>query len=291
LIDLKLYPSWFRLDPLVRSIVVPSLAEEFIPPADVIVATAWHTAESVARYDKSRGRKFYYVQEFETLRGPEQRVLATYRLPLRKIVINQWTKQMIEEMGEHVAGIVPHGLDATIYRVLIPPQQRKECAGMMYSPSRIKGTQEGFAALEGAKRRFPWLKAIVYGAFRRPRNLPQWIDYFRDPTDEELVRLYNQISIFVCPSWVEGWGLPAFESMACGCALVTTDNGGVREFSRPGESALYSPPKDPAGLTRNLIRLLQDPELRIRLAYAGLDSVRRFSWDKAVTRFEEILRV
>ena len=48
-------------------------------------------------------------------------------------------------------------------------------------------------------------------------------------TNEELVATYNQAHLVVCPSLYEGFGLPAAEAMACGCAVVATDGGALPE--------------------------------------------------------------
>jgi glycosyltransferase involved in cell wall biosynthesis len=56
--------------------------------------------------------------------------------------------------------------------------------------------------------------------------------------------------------------------MACGCAVATTDCGGNREYARNEETALVSDPDDLASLENNVLRLLSDEELRVRIALA-----------------------
>ena len=56
--------------------------------------------------------------------------------------------------------------------------------------------------------------------------LPDWIEYHHDPKQEVIVELYNEASIWLQASVLEGFGLTALEAMACGAALVTTDCGG-----------------------------------------------------------------
>ena len=54
------------------------------------------------------------------------------------------------------------------------------------------------------------------------------------------------------------------ESCACGVLLVTTNAGGIPYLVRHEESALLTNCGDYAGLARNAIRLLEDPELAQR---------------------------
>ena len=65
--------------------MVPMIADRFLPDADVVVATAWPTAPSVARLSRSKGVKCYLIQHRELDSGPSAAVDATYRLPLFRI--------------------------------------------------------------------------------------------------------------------------------------------------------------------------------------------------------------
>ena len=65
----------------------------------------------------------------------------------------------------------------------------------------------------------------------------------------------------------------------CGTALVTTDTGGSRDYALNEETALVSPPKNPEALAENLIRILTDESLRLRLTENGYQKIKQFSWD------------
>jgi glycosyltransferase involved in cell wall biosynthesis len=58
--------------------------------------------------------------------------------------------------------------------------------------------------------------------------------------------------------------------MASGCAVVTTDCGGVTDYARDGENCLLVPPRDPGAIASAIRRLLDDPLLRSRLSEAGV---------------------
>ena len=67
-----------------------------VPEADVVVATWWETAEWVAGLAPSKGAKVYFVQGHEIYPWlPQKRCRATYRLPLRKIVVSRWLREII----------------------------------------------------------------------------------------------------------------------------------------------------------------------------------------------------
>ena len=66
----------------------------------------------------------------------------------------------------------------------------------------------------------------------------------RGLSQEALGREYAAARVFVVGSWFEGFCQPGLEALACGTPLVTTDNGGCREYARDGETALVVPPQD-----------------------------------------------
>jgi glycosyltransferase involved in cell wall biosynthesis len=70
---------------------------------------------------------------------------------------------------------------------------------------------------------------------------------------------------------------------------VTTDNGGSEDFAFHAETALVSPPRDVDALVRNIVELLTDDVLRVRLAEAGNEYVRRFDWDESAAVLEGFL--
>jgi glycosyltransferase involved in cell wall biosynthesis len=74
--------------------------------------------------------------------------------------------------------------------------------------------------------------------------------------------------------------------MACGAALVTTANGGSRDYAVDGETALVRPVGDACGLAAALVELVSDGGLRSRLAAAGERHVRRFDWDEGARTLE-----
>ena len=139
------------------------------------------------------------------------------------------------------------------------------------------------AALELVHERLPEAKAIVFSQRLPPDPLPAWVEAVEAPSQTQLAEdLYDRCSVFLQSSVWEGFGFTAVEAMACGCALVTTDNGGSRDYALPGRTALVSPPKDEVAMADGVERLLTDDALRIRLAEAGGAHVRfQFDWDRA----------
>lgn len=277
---------WFDLDVRVELPLVAHPDAGRLPAADALIATAWQTAPWVAAAAGGPTRGFYFVQGYETWDDAET-VRATWRLPLRKIVISRWLEELAAEMGEGGrTSRVPNGVDLEAFGVDVPPAERPLRVGALLSPH--KG-EETVAVLAAARERLPELEAATFGATDPPGGLPGWVRHERLPDGPTLRRFYNSCAIFLQASRQEGWGLPGSEAMACGCALVTYDNGGSREYASDGESAVVVAEHEPARLTEAIVALAADRERRLALAGRGRERVAELTWERAVTAMERVL--
>jgi glycosyltransferase involved in cell wall biosynthesis len=292
--------AWWRNVRSEGSTFVPDLAArvrwvgrwrpERLPDADVLLATAWQSAPVVAAAGARCGEKFYLVQHYESLyHGQAERVDATYRLPLRKIVISTWLRDVMRERFGAAAEVLVTPVDPRLFHPVpdaAPPGPPRVL--MLHHEYPWKGVADGMAAVARARRRGAELVLVGFGA-RAPRDPLPYDEFHENPPQEALARLYAGCAVYLCPSWDEGLGMPAMEAMACGTALVTYDNGGSRDYARDGETALVARRRDIDDLAAGLERLIADPALRRRLARAGHELVTRaFDWDTAVERIERL---
>lgn len=225
-----------------------------------------------------------------TLTYLEIRPGRLWQTPLRTVVVSRWLYTLGEQLRDKDIFYVPIAIDHAKYRVLRPIHPRPKRVAMLYSLAPSKGSQDGIEALTIAKGKCPEMGAVLFGTTSRPKTLPAWIEYRRNPRQERLVgEIYNGSSIYLCSSWSEGFGLPAAEAMGCGCAVVTTDCGGIRDFALNGRTALVSPPQNPGLLAENLVRVLADEGLRNRLAEEGRQEIQQFTWERSTTLLEQVI--
>lgn len=281
--------KWFPVEPAVRMLWVPTLSSRFIPDGDLVLATAWATAEWVAEYPASKGEKFYLIQSWETWDGPEDRVRATWMTPLTKIVVARWLRDIGVKLGVECS-YIPNGIDFDRFGLDTPIEGRSPTRMMMlYHPHPVKGSADGLEALALVQKAMPDLCVTLFGTCAPDPAFPRWIDYRRLPGQPNLRALYNQASIFIAPARTEGWPLPPAEAMLCGAALAATDIGGHREYAVHEETALLSPARSPQKLADNVLTLARNPELRRNIARQGQECIRKYGWGKAVDCFELLL--
>lgn len=280
--------KWFALRPEVNVLWVPMPDASGVPAGDVIVATSWETAEMVAEYPPDRGHGFYLVQHVEDWSGPRERVEQTWRLPLCKIVISRWLQETVEKVGEKTV-FIPNGLDNREFGIDLPPEKRTPKRLIMpWSRIKWKGSRDGLEAVKLVHREHQDIQLNLFGLDHFPGRLQDWMHYDRNPSRTRLREIYNEAAIFVGPSWSEGWGLPPCEAMLSGAVAVITDNPGHREFAVHEVNALMSPPKHPELLAKNILRLLNDQDLRLQLATRGAEDIRAFDWDQSVSDMESL---
>lgn len=279
---------WFKIDPQVELPVVDYPRPESLPDADATIATAWQTASCVAGATASTTAGFQLVQGFEP-RDSIEEMRGTWHLPLHKIVVSHWLEELAISLGEgRRTSLVRSGFDTRWLGVDRSPAERAPRVGSLLSP--YKQRDDVIAALTMAQARVPGLSAVTFGIGERPDDLPGWIEYERLPSQADLRRLYNSCSIFLQATQNEGWGLAATEAMACGCALVTYENGGSREYAFDRRTALVVARHRPEGLGAAIAELATDPELRLELVERGRQTVESFPWSRAVDEFERVLQ-
>lgn len=282
---------WQPIDKRVRMLFTPSSESRYLPDGDAIFATAWHTVNSVLNSPAEKGEKCYFIQHYEVWQGPKDLVDATWRAPLRKVVIANWLMEKGQELGASDLTYIPNSINHDIYHLTHPVEARSRQVAMMYSREEFKGSVYGIQALEIAKRRFPDLKAVFFSTSRAEASIPEWIEYHRSPPLKFMVdEIYGRSSIFLSPSLAEGWPLPPAEAAACGCAIVSANNGGVREYVEHEVTGLLAPVKDAESLAASVIRLFEDERLRIMLAKACNQRISSLDWERSTDKLELFLK-
>jgi len=95
--------------------------------------------------------------------------------------------------------------------------------------------------------------------------------------ENELVDLYNAASIYIFPSFYEGFGLPPLEAMACGTPVAASDASCIPEVIGKGNAAFFNP-KDYEEMAQVIHALYKDKAMQEELVRKGLIRVGEFSW-------------
>lgn len=190
--------------------------------------------------------------------------------------------------GEHRDDLAPHSKPYILFVGNIKPN--KNLVRLMDAFAKIMskvthdlvivGKQEGFITGDAAVK-------------TKAAKLEDRVIFTGPVGDDILRRYYRHADVFVFPSLYEGFGFPPLEAMKCGCPVVASDAGSLREVC--GEAAYYIDPFDIDDLSRGLLGVLTDEAMKTRLRARGLERVKSFTWDASITAhaaiFSELLEL
>ncbi len=286
-------PAWFDLKAQV--IRVPYLAEKWIPDADIIIATWWVHAYDIVKYSESKGKKFYFVRDYEIWDGLRKHVDKSYTLSLHRIASSIWLKKLIEETFQAPClGPIPNGINTDLFY----SEGNFEChtpkrIGLLYRRDKRKGSKDALEALIHVQEKYPDVQCVLFG---ERISLPDEhlvdklknMEYHPILNKDELRKIYNSLDIFVFPSHQEGFGNPPMEAMACGAACICTKTGAVPDYTIENQTALLVNPHSVSQLMEKIVYLLENEEKREEIAQNGYNHIQEFSWDRSTKRLEEL---
>jgi len=273
-----------------RLLAVKTITDNTVPDADILIATAWETAEWAAGLSESKGSRFYLIQGYETWAGSRKRVHQTYGLPFKKITISNWLQKKVEMIsGDANIEIIPNASDFSIETPEAEPHKRTYHVGMTYSPIPNKGCDTGISALWKLKAEHPWLKFVIFGSEAPMQKLPPDTDVFVKPAQEKIGSLYQDTSIWLSTSFEEGFCLPALEAMSCGAVIVASDSKGVRDIVDHEYDGFLVTPGDPDELTEKAGLFIKSPYLMKVFHRRGIDKSKTFDWDSSADKLDAIL--
>jgi glycosyltransferase involved in cell wall biosynthesis len=264
-----------------------SLEETALPDADLLIVNAdAEDAAVAATLPARKGRPVLFLQGYGEPGNPS--VVANLKRVDVAITGAHW---LVDEAARHGCNAihVTYGIDRSSFYRGSPAGERPPVLAMMTHVLDWKGTGDGLRALDLVRDRMPEVDIRLYG-LQQPDFPAQFLAELSGnrPAIGELMR---DCAVFVCPSWEEGFGLSGLEAMACGAALATTDTKGSRDYAFDGQTALVTQPRSPDALAESVLALLEDVQLRDRIASGGADFAAETypDWAAAARRLLEVL--
>ncbi len=217
--------------------------------------------------------------------------------------------------------IVPPGVD-TAHFYPIPPDEAKEFIGIP-SDSRLllyvgrieplKGIDTLIKAIaimrdKGIIERYCCLCLSIIGgdpnggagdvsgemkrllALCQEHGLDELITFLGHRSQDTLPYYYSAAEAVLMPSHYESFGMVALEAMACGTPVVASEVGGLAYLVRDGETGFHFPAEDAQALSEKLIALIEDNELRARMAQKATEVAKEYDWEKIAVRIVEVYK-
>ncbi|MBP5406289.1 glycosyltransferase [bacterium] len=156
----------------------------------------------------------------------------------------------------------------------------------------FKGGEFVFKAFEKLKNRNDILFLNIGG--ENGQKSENWLDfgYVNDP--KIMAKLYSAADIYLFPTLADNCPLTAIESLACGLPVVTFETGGVPEIVENEESGFVVEYKNGEKLVEALEKLLNNDELREKMAENAISASKKFSSERMaldyMKLYEELLK-
>lgn len=273
----------------IQETAVYTVNDNNVPDADYVIATALVTVYMVEKLSPKKGKKIYFIQGFENWGKSDADVYKTYGLGMLNIAVSKWLYELVTVHSSSSTYYLPNAIDDCFFCTndIVSRHPKKIC--FMYVPIKSKGTYDLLQAIEIVHSKIPDIDIEAFGIYPRSDDLPTYINYTYNPTRTQLRELYNRCAIFVCASWLEGFGLTAGESMKCGCCLITTNNKGILDFSIDKKTAMICEPHNIKELAKQIEYIISNNGVRIKIAEAGVKKIQEFNWKHNIEQLERIL--
>ncbi len=272
-----------------------------IPKGSLVIATMYQTAyiALAARLMRRCQDIVYLVQHYEpyifgrfSQRSWLRRTISSnlarfsYHLPARKVCVSKWLKDLMPPSHREKSTIINPGVDLSVFKPLSMLKPKGVITiGTIGRQASYKGTKtvvDACRLLDTVRKKIN-LKIASFERLNIDIPLPHQL--FMPISDDELVRFYNSLHLFVSASVSEGFGLPPLEAMACGVPCVMVDNPGSREYAHHFNNLLLV--KDDARAICSAIQnILDDKELEQKLIQGGLETAKRLTLEHFCHRFE-----
>jgi glycosyltransferase involved in cell wall biosynthesis len=113
---------------------------------------------------------------------------------------------------------------------------------------------------------------------------------------EELVKAYNEMKLYVLPSYAEGIPSTVFEAMACGTPVLVTPVGGIPDFIKDGENGFVLRSYEAKYLAHKIINILENDDVAEKVSENAYKSVKenfneekiRDSWKKIIVYISDM---
>ena len=264
--------------------VISGVKHDVIAKIDRMVATLYTTLKYVKEYPNA-GEKMYLVQNFETdfneYGSPVKREAnATYHENgIKYLTISEWCKEWLEKDFGRKVKYAPNGIDLDKFKYRERNLQGKiKILVEGNSNDYYKNVDESFRIVERLDREK--FEVVYLSYLGKPKAWYRVDKFYNKVPHDEVGRVYNECDILLKTSILESFSYPPLEMMATGGYVVAVPNGGNREYLRDKENCLFYEQGDIDGAVRKIEQIVEDAELRKKLANNGRKVAEARDWDK-----------
>ena len=267
-------------------LTIHDLSFEFFPEFFTLKQRLWH---KITRPKKQCEEAYKII--VPSLNSKED-LINIYQIPEKKIqiiphglssVFNNFTSKQLTNKKEEIKK--KYFLTDNFILFLGTIEPRKNITGLVRAYEQISAQLPDHHSLiiAGAPG---WKNKKIYEIAEKSKikNNIKFIGYI--PLEDKPA-IYAAASLFVYPSFYEGFGFPVLEAMSAGTPVVTAQRSALPEIS--AKAAYLINPNKTNEIAQAIKNILSDPNLRARQIKNGQELAAKFSWDQAAHQWLDLL--
>lgn len=221
------------------------------------------------------------------------------------IALTNDMKQALQKLHRREVILIPNGVDIDKFSTLSREEARrkfniKDNERMLIFVGRltpIKGVKFLIEAMALIRQQHPEARLLIVGDGEERQNLEElaeklnlkkWVSFLGQIPSERIPEYMVASDIFVLPSLSEGFPLTILEAMASGLPIVTTRVRGLPEIVKDSENGFLVEPQNPGQIADKVLLVLNDDDLRERMAKNNWQRAKQYSWQNVAKSLEEI---
>jgi len=211
------------------------------------------------------------------------------------VVANSVAQELKEYPIENKKIIVMgNGIDSTIFK---PVEKKSEKKYILFT-GRLSYRKGLFDLIDCGKyicEKYPDISFVITGSGILSNTLRERINelglakqfkFLGFVTREELIKLYQNATLYVMPSHYEGLPTVLLEAMSCGLPVIATAVSGNLDVITHGKNGLLVPPKSPEKIAEAISLLLDDEQMRNNLGKNARKTIEeQYTWDIISNKF------
>jgi len=225
----------------------------------LFIGTVFHpTLNFLRRFIRQSNIVFYGTTEGHIFLDETSLEIARQ---IKIVAVSDFVRQMLEESGLRVAGVVHHGLDANdvkmnipFYKTLKKKFKSKSVVLTVAANDPRKGLDKLLSAYRIIEHKIPNSFLILHSKPTGYYNLTKtaealkikrlWLtNLYGKLTPTKLNALYNICNIYVQPSYSEGFGLPILEAFKFNKPVIAIDAPPFNEIIKHNKNGILVPSK------------------------------------------------
>lgn len=187
-------------------------------------------------------------------------------------------------------------VDTNFFRKEKEIWERKEVVGYIGNLEERKGINELLKAISLLNSASKYNIGFKIGGTGNLENITKSFatrtentTYIGFVQDEYLPKFYNELKLFILPSYSEGLPNVILEAMACGTPVLATAVGAIPDVIKNGKTGFIMENNSPACIAENIIKALKHPNLNIIVKNANELTKKEFTYEAAVKRYTRII--